>query len=529
MREIRVAEVLGALSLTTDLATGAPFEKGLQVALVAVGLGRLAGLGPQASASLLQTALLRSVGCTAHAPENAAEFGDDTSFQRIFRRLDPADPEVFAEQLAGFGSWAGEEAAPGLARRFLEIAPTVGPYAVTALCEVSRALAPALGATPEVLDALEDVYERWDGLGIPRGRSGEQVALPIRLVHVAEEAVTEAAQGGLAQARAEVRRRAGGHLDPALAALFDAHADRLLAPLSAADPLAEVLLAEPRPWACVPVDRLDRLCAALGLVADLKSTFLLGHSAHVAEVAGEAAAVFGLGPEETRSVRCAALLHNLGSVVVPSALLDRAGGLGAAERERLRLQGHWTRRILQRCPALTDLDPVARAASAHHAAFAEGGFLTWRRDPDLPAPLQLPAPAAVLEAAEVWASFTEPRPGRPAQPAATAESRLLAAAEGGLLEPGAVAAVLQVTGDRGLATTRSSPPTPRARALTDREVEVLRLAARGLTNREIAQELAISERTVGHHLAHVYDKTGRRTRAGVAVWAVQNGMLPARR
>jgi DNA-binding NarL/FixJ family response regulator len=63
--------------------------------------------------------------------------------------------------------------------------------------------------------------------------------------------------------------------------------------------------------------------------------------------------------------------------------------------------------------------------------------------------------------------------------------------------------------------------------LTDREVDVLRLAAHGLSNRAIAGRLVISERTVGHHLAHVYDKTGRRTRAGAAVFAAEHGLLPA--
>jgi DNA-binding NarL/FixJ family response regulator len=70
---------------------------------------------------------------------------------------------------------------------------------------------------------------------------------------------------------------------------------------------------------------------------------------------------------------------------------------------------------------------------------------------------------------------------------------------------------------------------PRAAApldLTGREVEVLRLAARGLSNREIAAELFVSERTIGHHLAHIYDKTGRRTRAGAAVFAIEHGLLP---
>lgn len=62
--------------------------------------------------------------------------------------------------------------------------------------------------------------------------------------------------------------------------------------------------------------------------------------------------------------------------------------------------------------------------------------------------------------------------------------------------------------------------------LTARELDVLRLTARGLSNREIAGRLRISDRTVGHHLAHVYDKSGHRTRAGVAVWAIERGLLP---
>ncbi len=72
-------------------------------------------------------------------------------------------------------------------------------------------------------------------------------------------------------------------------------------------------------------------------------------------------------------------------------------------------------------------------------------------------------------------------------------------------------------------------PRPRAErpgGLSEREVEVVRWAARGMTNQEIADELHISHRTVGHHLAHVYDKTGRRTRAGVAVFAMEHGLVP---
>jgi DNA-binding NarL/FixJ family response regulator len=106
-------------------------------------------------------------------------------------------------------------------------------------------------------------------------------------------------------------------------------------------------------------------------------------------------------------------------------------------------------------------------------------------------------------------------------PGAEIGARLEAAARDGRLDPEAVDAVREVA---AVAPPGGSPRG--ASLLTAREVQVLRLAARGLTNRAIAQRLGISDRTVGHHLAHVYDKTGRRTRAGVAVWAVERGLLP---
>ena len=56
---------------------------------------------------------------------------------------------------------------------------------------------------------------------------------------------------------------------------------------------------------------------------------------------------------------------------------------------------------------------------------------------------------------------------------------------------------------------------------------MLRVLARGLSNREIAESLVLSPRTVQHHLASVYDKINVRTRAGAAVFAIENGLVPA--
>ena len=60
--------------------------------------------------------------------------------------------------------------------------------------------------------------------------------------------------------------------------------------------------------------------------------------------------------------------------------------------------------------------------------------------------------------------------------------------------------------------------------LSRREGEVAALVARGLTNRQIATELVISERTVDGHVASILSKLDFATRAQVAVWAAQQGL-----
>jgi hypothetical protein len=75
--QIQLAEVLAALSLTTDLGAGMPFEKGLRTCVVASTLASALRLSVEMRRAVFHAALLGSVGCTAHAPENAAMFGDE--------------------------------------------------------------------------------------------------------------------------------------------------------------------------------------------------------------------------------------------------------------------------------------------------------------------------------------------------------------------------------------------------------------------------------------------------------------------
>jgi DNA-binding CsgD family transcriptional regulator len=72
---------------------------------------------------------------------------------------------------------------------------------------------------------------------------------------------------------------------------------------------------------------------------------------------------------------------------------------------------------------------------------------------------------------------------------------------------------------------RATRPRSNAGGLSHREVDVLRLAARGLTRRRSPIGLFISTKTADHHIQHIYKKIDVSTRATAALWAIQNAIV----
>jgi len=73
----------------------------------------------------------------------------------------------------------------------------------------------------------------------------------------------------------------------------------------------------------------------------------------------------------------------------------------------------------------------------------------------------------------------------------------------------------------------ASPPQPATPDLTEREKEVLGLVAEGLSNREIAERLVISEKTVKTHISSLLSKLGQEDRTRLAIYAIKHGLVPA--
>jgi DNA-binding CsgD family transcriptional regulator len=80
--------------------------------------------------------------------------------------------------------------------------------------------------------------------------------------------------------------------------------------------------------------------------------------------------------------------------------------------------------------------------------------------------------------------------------------------------------------DAVLSAAGATPARRRAAniALSEREIEVLRLVALQHSNKQIARELKISPKTVERHITHIYDKIGATTRAGAALYALEKGL-----
>ncbi len=214
---------------------------------------------------------------------------------------------------------------------------------------------------------------------------------------------------------------------------------------------------------------------------------------------------------EIRTVRRAALVHDFGRLGVSNAIWDKAGPLGLGEWERVRMHPYLTERMLQQSATLA---PLGRIAVQHRERLDGSGYPRGLRGGEIS------RPARILAAADAYQAMREPRPHRPALSATDAAAQVRADVRAGRLDAEVTESVLSAAGHR-VRRRRDGPA-----GLTAREVEVLVLLARGLSNKAIAEQLVISPKTAGKHVEHIYAKIDASSRAAAGLFAMQHGLLP---
>lgn len=507
---VTLSELLAAFSLATDLGLGQPMEHLLRSWQIASRLGRHVGLPDEQQPALFHVAMLSWVGCVADAPEVTATFGDDIAF-----RADSYETDLGGlSGMSFFLSHAGRgQPLPVRLRAAATLAATGGSRVMQGIqghCLVTSTLSDQLGLPAETSEAVRQFFARWDGRGVPRGVRGDQIALVVRLFHLADMAEVHHRRGGVEAAVEVARARSGSQFDPRLVEAFCSTAVEVLPGATDEHDAHELFSKEPGLAGRLNNEDFDAALVALADFTDLRCPCRAGHSRGVAELSAEAARMLRLPAAEVKATYRAGLVHDIGLHGVPATILDKPTALTATEEERLRAASYFTERVLARPQALARLGVIAGLA---HERMDGSGY---HRGVSGQA---IPLPGRILAAACAFRELVEPRAHRPARPLKEATGLIRAEIAAGRLDQSAADAVLAAAG----AGTRRRVAGPAG--LTQREIEVLGLIARGAATGGVAERLGISRKTAGTHIERIYAKTGASSRSTATLFALRNGLL----
>jgi HD-GYP domain-containing protein (c-di-GMP phosphodiesterase class II) len=513
---VRRADFLMTLAYATDLATGHSRDFALRSCVLGMRFAEVAGLDQDSRRSIYHQALLRYIGCNADTHLLAAAWGDEITLRRELHHIDMGNRaefvEIFVRAIARKFPRASPEDVAKAVERGLAEAPQVNIPILSGHCEVAQRIAERIGLPTEIRENLGQIYERWDGKGLPRGLSGKAVKFPVRVVTMAQDAIALNDLHGFEGMKEMIAKRAGGAYEPELVEMFLAHADELLAGLDGPVDRDMILALEPAPHSMLSDEAAEEAYLAIADMIDMRMPFTFGHSRAVASLADAAGKEMGLPLSDIRDVRRAAYAHDIGELAVPVSTWMRSGALTERETDAARLHPYHGERALACLGG--DGKAVAALVQRHHERIDGSGYYRNSRGSDL-------SPAArILAAAEAFQTAREARPHRPAETDAAAATKLRAAVREGKLCAEAVEAVLACAGQPARREKADRPA-----GLTPRETEVLRLIAGGHTAKEAARRLDIAPKTADNHIQSLYSKIGVTTRAAAALYALERGLV----
>lgn len=512
---VRMAEVLAAFSFATDLGTGKSMGHALRACYLGMTMAHELRLSTAQQAELYYSFLLMHSGCAALSLAMAPVIiGDELA---AIGDITLRDETNLLEMLG----WMRRNVSPDapLPTRTLNLIRALlhgpGDGDVRGVCEVAVRVAQRLDMPQGVQSAVRHYLDRWDGKG-PFGLRGSAIPLNARLLHLAVKVDACTAMHGHDAAETMALEQKGKIFGPQAVDVFlsIARQSNLWETLARPDLREVVLDLEPdSPYRYIGEAKLDDVALAAADFVDLKSPSTVNHSRETAYFAECIARRLNLPESEITTIRRAALVHDLGHLALPDHILLNQGQLSEVDKEKLRLHPYYTERVLSRVPALTS---IAAIAGLHHERMNGTGYYRGLAGD------ALPVSACIVALAD---DFQE-RLGASSSRLDLDPKDVLKAMQpdvGPLFSPDCFAALAEELG--------VAAPKPKRRGkwpagLTDREVEVLRQVVKGDTNRQIAQELVISDRTVAHHLEHIYDKIGISSRAAAVFFAMEHELIP---
>jgi putative nucleotidyltransferase with HDIG domain len=410
--QIRVSEVLGALSYALDLTEGQRAGHAVRSCCIGMRLAEQIDLPLADQAPLFQALLMKDLGCSSNAARFAALFAaDDHGLKRDVKTIDwPRAMESFrfvAEHVAPGASWL-RRVWQGLG---VLVAGRDGQREIVRTrCERGAEIASRLQFADATVRAIRTVDEHWDGGGQPYALQGQEIPILGRIVGLAQTVEVFISAYGVQPAFDMAIDRRGRWFDPALVdALIALRADgNFWHELMQGDELKLMAACAPPDSVAIADDGyLDRVAEGFARVIDAKSPWTYCHSTGVADIAEAIAQSMGYSDAEVRTLRRAALLHDLGKLGVSNLILDKPGPLDEREQAIMREHPEHTRQILMRVGGFR---PLAEIAASHHERLDGSGY---HRRLDSRA---LNRHARILCVADICDALLATRPYRPGLP-----------------------------------------------------------------------------------------------------------------
>ncbi len=372
---LRLSENLSALSYALDITEGQPEGHAVRTCLIGMGIADVAGVPASERGPLFYALLLKDLGCSSNAARLCNLFGtDDLALKRSHKVTDWTRPLPGLRY--AFSHAAGSSPVARLIRTVsIGIRERGSGREMTQTrCDRGADIAAMLGFTEATRDAIRALDEHWDGQGMPLGLAGDRIPLLGRVVGLAQTTEVFASTYGVDAALAVMRERRGSWFDPDLVdALLSLQGDtsfwgRVLSEdprrhLGTLEPEEEILVADE--------PRLDDIASAFARVIDAKSPYTYRHSEGVAEIAVGIGAMRGFDARDIRTLRRAALLHDIGKLGVSNLILDKPGRLTDDQMAQVRQHPAYTHQILRRVTAFGD---IVEIASSHHERLDGKGY-----------------------------------------------------------------------------------------------------------------------------------------------------------
>ncbi len=410
-RELRVAELLSSMSRALDLTEGQPQGHCIRCCWIGMQVGRKIALNDRQLSDLYYTLLLKDLGCSSNAARICQLYlADDLTFKHDFKHVNGSLPQVLHFVLTHTGPEAG------LAERFravvniLQNGGEIAREQIETRCQTGAGIARKLGFPESVATPIRQLDEHWDGSGLPERIGGDDISILSQLALMAQVIDVFHSSAGPQAAIDEVKQRSGTWFAPYLTHVFAMFAnddafwetlrsERLSDAIYDLEPARMIKLADE--------DYLDDIASAFAQVIDAKSPFTSGHSQRVTLFTDLIGSRIGLDERHRRTLRRAALLHDIGKLGVSNRILDKRSWLDADEWEAVKMHPVHGEAILSGISAFADLKPVV---AGHHERLDGTGY---------PYGLQgdeIDLDTRIVTTADIFDALTADRPYRAAMP-----------------------------------------------------------------------------------------------------------------